>query len=101
MTTGTPQPLAAQAPIQNFTTNNHAHEPAPPAAPTKRDLASWWKNFKRNTKKEDENKGVYNSVASEALGLDMGEARIQAKQLPVINLWNEIICRSSLLQCGR
>ncbi|KAF3405474.1 Rho-GTPase-activating protein 5 [Talaromyces pinophilus] len=57
MTTGTPQPLAAHAPIQNFTANNHAHEPAPPAAPTKRDLASWWKNFKRNTKKEDENKG--------------------------------------------
>jgi hypothetical protein len=62
MTTGTPQPLAAHAPIQNFTTNNHAHEPAPPAAPTKRDLASWWKNFKRNTKKEDENKGMYKTA---------------------------------------
>ncbi|QGA13015.1 hypothetical protein EYB26_000660 [Talaromyces marneffei] len=57
MTIGNPQPLGAHAPVQNFTTQNHTHEPAPPAAPTKRDLASWWKNFKRNTKKEDENKG--------------------------------------------
>lgn len=76
MTTGTSQPLAAHAPVQNLTTNNHAHEPAPPAAPTKRDLASWWKNFKRNTKKEDENKGTYNSVAKQG-SLDMGKIAFQ------------------------
>lgn len=81
MTTGTPQPLAAHAPIQNFTTNNPSHEPAPPAAPTKRDLASWWKNFKRNTKKEDENKGMY-------------KTGIQNHNYFISGLWDEIILRS-------
>ncbi|EED19769.1 Rho GTPase activator (Sac7), putative [Talaromyces stipitatus ATCC 10500] len=57
MTTRTSQPLAAQPSSQNFTTQANSQEPTPPAAPTKRDLASWWKNFKRNTKKDDDNKG--------------------------------------------
>lgn len=86
MTIGNPQPLGAHAPVQNFTTQNHTHEPAPPAAPTKRDLASWWKNFKRNTKKEDENKGMCifcdYSNDIELLSWTRGEDRIRKTNLP-------------------
>ncbi|OKL63411.1 hypothetical protein UA08_01774 [Talaromyces atroroseus] len=63
MTTGNSQPFTAHPPIQPFT-NNHSqpasHDPAAPTAPSKRDLASWWKTFKRNTKKEDDNKARAN-----------------------------------------
>lgn len=61
MTTGNSQPLAAHAPIQPLHdhTQPTSQDPAAPAAPSKRDLTSWWKTFKRTTtKKEDENKGM-------------------------------------------
>ncbi|KAH8694887.1 putative Rho GTPase activator [Talaromyces proteolyticus] len=61
MTTGSSQPLGTHAAIQSFTRSpaQPASQPEPtlPAAPTKRDLASWWKTFKRNNKKDEENKG--------------------------------------------
>jgi hypothetical protein len=34
---------------------SHASHPASP--PSKRDLTSWWKNFKKNPKKEEEKGG--------------------------------------------
>ncbi|KAL1968385.1 hypothetical protein VTN77DRAFT_1914 [Rasamsonia byssochlamydoides] len=61
MATGNSQHQSTNSALQSFSSRNaqtsSQTEPAPPTPPTKRDLASWWKQFKRNTKKEEENKG--------------------------------------------
>lgn len=56
----------------------HIHRPQPDSAPTpplKRDLIGWWKQFKRNGRKEDE-KGMLNSptpLGSEPLFIECGQ----------------------------
>jgi len=49
MATGASIQRASETEAQTATTD---------LAPSKRDLSSWWKQFKRNNKKEDE-KGIY------------------------------------------